>query len=69
VQKIDQLFNADGQIVNRLPPYVCALNQIELARAKLKDYVTMRNVLRDISIKSLQEITFEALNEITPEDA
>jgi transposase len=60
VQKIEQLFNADG----RLPPYMCALNPIELVRAKLKDYVTTRNVSRDISIKSFQEIILETLNKL-----
>jgi hypothetical protein len=68
VQKIDQLFNADGHALTRLLPYMFDLSPIELARTKLEDYVTTKNVSRDIGIKSLQEIIFEALNEITAED-
>ncbi|PSN54969.1 hypothetical protein C0J52_02351 [Blattella germanica] len=68
VFKIDQLFNAHGHSVLRLPPYMCELNAIELAWAKLKNFVRSKNVGGDINMTRLREIVLEGLNQITTED-
>jgi len=66
--KIDQLLNAHGHTVLRLPPYNCDLSPIELAWAKVKRYVRDRNTQGDLSLRRLRELTTEGIQSVTAED-
>ncbi|CAH2097973.1 unnamed protein product [Euphydryas editha] len=66
--KIDQLIRSHGHEVLRLPPYMCDLNSIELAWAKVKRDVREHNVNSDLSLKRLKEVTEMAINQVTEED-
>ncbi|PSN30179.1 hypothetical protein C0J52_27589 [Blattella germanica] len=47
---------------------MCELNAIELAWAKLKNFVRSKNVGGDINMTRLRKIVLEGLNQITTED-
>nr|CAH7720961.1 unnamed protein product [Callosobruchus chinensis] len=49
----------------RTPPYMCELNPIELAWAKLKFIVRSYNITGDFNITRLKEITVEAMSSIS----
>ncbi|XP_026330034.1 uncharacterized protein LOC113237640 [Hyposmocoma kahamanoa] len=66
--KIDEFIRSHGHVVVRLPPYMCDLNPIELAWAKLKSIVRQHNVNSDLSLKRLKEVTELALGQISEED-
>ncbi|KDR20723.1 hypothetical protein L798_04675 [Zootermopsis nevadensis] len=66
--KIDQLLNANGHIVIRLPPYMCDLSSIEVAWSKVKTYVCENNVTGDLSLKRLLDLTTEGIATVTAKD-
>jgi transposase len=68
IYKIDQIFKIRSHTVIRLPPYMCDLNPIELAWAKLKNLIRINNVLGDINMKRLRELELEATLQISRED-
>jgi transposase len=51
--KIDRILSDYGHTVVRLPPYMCDLNPIELAWAKIKRIVREHNVTADLSLQKL----------------
>lgn len=61
VYRIDQVLKAHGHTVVRLPPYMCDLNPIELAWAKVKRIVREQNITGDLSLKKLEEVTTNAM--------
>jgi hypothetical protein len=66
--RVDKLLESHGHSVVRLPPYMCELSPIELAWAKMKRHVRYGNTTRDISMKLIEELVMEGLNEITAAD-
>lgn len=66
--KIDEFIRSHGHVVVRLPPYMCDLNPIELAWAKVKRIVRHHNVSSDLSLKRLKEVTELAISQVTEED-
>lgn len=68
VFKIDSILSGHGHSVVRLPPYMCDLNPIELAWAKIKRIVREHNVTADLSLAKLLEVTNEAIQEVTADD-
>jgi hypothetical protein len=68
IYRIDKLFQSYGHTVLRLPPYMCELNAIELAWAKVKNTVRENNITGDLSLSKLQLATQEAINGVTKED-
>lgn len=65
---VDKLFQDHGHQVLRLPPYMCDLNPIELAWAKIKKYICEHNTAGEISLQALQTLTTEAVNNVTRDD-
>ncbi|KAJ4425606.1 hypothetical protein ANN_27802 [Periplaneta americana] len=55
--RVDQLMKQHVHSVLRLPPYMCDLNCIELAYAKIKHYVREHKPAGDLSLRTLQETT------------
>jgi transposase len=51
--KIYRILSDYGHTVVQLPPYMCNLNPIELAWAKIKRIVTEHNVTADLSLQKL----------------
>jgi hypothetical protein len=51
--KIDRMLETYGHALVRLPPYMCDLNLIELAWAKMKRSVRENNVTGDLSLQKL----------------
>jgi transposase len=68
IYKIDHIFDVHSHAVVRLPPYMCDLNLVELAWAKLKNLIRINNVLGDININRLQELVLESTLHISRED-
>ncbi|GLH15036.1 Uncharacterized protein GBIM_19437 [Gryllus bimaculatus] len=68
IYKIDELFTSRGHSVIRLPPYMCELNPIEMAWAKIKRLLKERNVNGDISTAKLLDLTNWAITHVTTED-
>ncbi|XP_063237876.1 uncharacterized protein LOC134539624 [Bacillus rossius redtenbacheri] len=66
--RVDHLLATQGHRVIRLPPYMCELNAIELAWAKLKRLVRENNTTGELSLQSLQIQTTQAMNSITCSD-
>lgn len=66
--RVDVEFQAKGHKLIRLPPYMCDLNPIELAWAKIKNYVRTRNTSGDMSLARLTELTEEAIQNVTASD-
>ncbi|CAH2099013.1 unnamed protein product [Euphydryas editha] len=66
--KIDELLKCHGHDVLRLPPYMCDLNPIELAWAKVKRLVREHNTTSDLSLTRLKEITEKTIKQVTKED-
>ncbi|CAK1584320.1 unnamed protein product [Parnassius mnemosyne] len=66
--KMDQLIRSHGHEVLRLPPYMCDLNPIELAWAKIKRVVREYNVNSDLTLTRLKEVTEMAINQVTEID-
>ena len=64
--KVDKLFKRHGHTV-RLPPYMCELNPIELAWAKIKRIIRENNTstLTTIELTNLAE---KAINDVSTED-
>jgi hypothetical protein len=65
IYKIDQIFNAHGHAVIRLPPNMCDFDPIELAWAKLKNPIRINNVSGDIKMNRLHESVLEATLQIS----
>nr|XP_034183419.1 protein FAM243A-like [Osmia lignaria] len=65
--KVDEIFKTHGHNVLRLPPYMCELNPIELAWAKIKRIIRENNNSTLSGIKLLN-LTTKAVDEITEED-
>jgi hypothetical protein len=61
--RVDKLLECHGHYVVRLPPYMCELSPIVLAWAKLKPHVRSRNTTGDMSMKRIEELVMEGLNE------
>ncbi|XP_050674221.1 uncharacterized protein LOC126971829 [Leptidea sinapis] len=66
--KIDEFIRSHGHVVVTLPPYMCNLNPIELAWAKVKRIVKNHNVTSNLSLSRLKEVTELALTQVTEED-
>ncbi|XP_047990121.1 uncharacterized protein LOC125229345 [Leguminivora glycinivorella] len=66
--KMDKLIKRHGHDVLRLPPYMCDLNPIELAWAKVKRLVRENNVTSDFSLARLKEVTEYAIMQVTQAD-
>jgi hypothetical protein len=64
----DQIFNVHGHAFIRFPPYMCDINPIELAWAKLKNLNRINSVSGDINMNRLQELVLEATLQISRED-
>lgn len=65
---INSLFEHYGHTVLRLPPYMCELNPIELAWAKVKSIVRKNNVTGNLNLAALKELTEKAIDAVTTED-
>lgn len=68
VYRFDEMLRLHGHTVLRLPPYMCELNAIELAWAKIKRVVREHNVTGNLSLTKLQEVTSNAIASVTPAD-
>lgn len=68
VYRIDSSLQAHGHTVLRLPPYMCELNPIEFAWAKIKYYIREHNTSGDMSLTRLQELSADAVNAVTAND-
>jgi transposase len=66
--KIDQFLSSKGHTVVRLPPYMCDLNPIELAWAKVKSYIRNCNCHGSLNFTELTEITEKAIMSVTEND-
>lgn len=66
--KIDTELASHGHTVLRLPPYMCELNAVELAWAKIKRLVREKNTTGDLSLKMLTELTESAISSVTKQD-
>lgn len=64
----DELLKLHGHKVCRLPPYMCELNAIELAWAKVKRLVRETNITADLSLTKLREVTENAMASVTTQD-
>lgn len=62
--KIDELIKNRRHTVLRLPPFMCELNSIELACARMKYYIRERNITGDMSITSLIDLTQGYINHV-----
>ncbi|MFS1564404.1 MAG: transposase [Candidatus Arsenophonus phytopathogenicus] len=65
---VDSVLREHNHTVLRLPPYMCVLNPIELAWAKVKRKVREYNVTGDFSEKRLREVICSALDSVTVDD-
>lgn len=65
VYRIDMALKKHGHSVLRLPPYMCDLNPIELAWAKVKRLVKEKNVCGDLSLAKLENTTKDAINAVS----
>ncbi|XP_046687431.1 uncharacterized protein LOC124373082 [Homalodisca vitripennis] len=68
VYRIDVALKRRGHAVLRLPPYMCELNPIELAWAKIKRVVKGNNIRGDLSLTKLEEATREAQSSVSKID-
>ncbi|XP_049779793.1 uncharacterized protein LOC126176676 [Schistocerca cancellata] len=68
VFEINKILEAHGHTVLRLPPYNCDLNPIEMAWAKLKNFVRGRNILGDICMTKLLQLVKEGFETISQDD-
>lgn len=68
IYRIDEILKSRGHIVIRLPPYMCDLNPIELAWAKMKRKIKEENITGDLSLTKLEEATKNAIDSITKID-
>lgn len=66
--QIDSILQSFGHTTIRLPPYMCDLNAIELAWAKMKRVIRDNNVTGDLSLKSLNNLTNVAVQSISADD-
>jgi len=66
--KIDQFLSSKGHTVVRLPPYMCDLNPIELAWAKVKNYIRNCNSHGSLNFTELTEITEQGIMSVTESD-
>nr|CAH7715033.1 unnamed protein product [Callosobruchus chinensis] len=62
---VDRIIREHRLTPLRTPPYMCELNPIELAWAKLKFIVRSYNITGDFNITRLKEITVEAMSSIS----
>ena len=65
---IDEIARANGHDILRLPPYYCQFNPIELIWAQVKRHVRTHNSNCDHSMKNVERLTREAIENITAED-
>ncbi|XP_046145849.1 uncharacterized protein LOC123989194 [Osmia bicornis bicornis] len=65
--RVDELFKRHGHNVLRLPPYMCELNPIELAWAKVKRIIRENNT-STLTATELIKLTETAINDVTTED-
>nr|XP_034195153.1 protein FAM243A-like [Osmia lignaria] len=65
--KVDELFKRHGHNVLRLPPYMCELNPIELAWAKVKRIIRENNT-STLTAVELTNLTEKAINDVSTED-
>ncbi|XP_029054109.2 probable inactive protein kinase DDB_G0270444 [Osmia bicornis bicornis] len=65
--RVDELFKRHGHNVLRLPPYMCELNPIELAWAKVKRIIRENNT-STLTATELLKLTETAINDVTTED-
>lgn len=65
VYHIDVELKKRGHSVLRLPPYMCDLNPIELAWAKVKRVVKEQNVKADLSLTNLENATKAAIESVS----
>jgi hypothetical protein len=67
IYKIDHILKTYGHAVVRQPPYMCDLNPIELAWAKIERIVRENIVTGDLSLQKLQ-VTKDTVALVTKED-
>ncbi|XP_064099871.1 uncharacterized protein LOC135210878 isoform X1 [Macrobrachium nipponense] len=65
--EIDQIAADHGHMINRLPPYSCMLNPIELIWAQVEHEIKNRNSNAEQSLESFEQIAREAIQEVTSE--
>jgi hypothetical protein len=65
---IDRILSDYGHTVVRLPPYMCDLNPIELAWAKIKRIVREHNVTADLSLQKLLQTARDAIGQVNQEE-
>ena len=63
--RVDDMAEAAGHKVLRLPPYHCELNPIELIWSQVKGYVAREN--RTFKLAEVERLSREALAAVTPE--
>ena len=66
--EIDELASAAGHKILRLPPYYCQFNPIELVWAQVKNKIKKHNSNSNQSMKKVEEITKQAIQEVTKEN-
>ncbi|XP_050293753.1 uncharacterized protein LOC126734256 [Anthonomus grandis grandis] len=64
----NKIIKSHGHTPLRTPPYMCELNPIELAWAKVKYIIRSRNITGNFSLTTLKQITEEAILLISRED-
>ncbi|XP_035228041.1 uncharacterized protein LOC118200213 [Stegodyphus dumicola] len=68
IYKIDNIINENGHRVVRLPPYHCDLNTVEYVWLSVKRLIRERNVIGDLSLENLKNLTQKALDEVTSQE-
>lgn len=66
--KIDNLITSYGHTPLRTPPYMCELNPIELAWARIKYLIRSSNTTGELSITRLKDVTNEAIASVTGDE-
>jgi transposase len=66
--KTYSIFSGYGHTAVWLPPYMCDLNPIGLAWAKIKRIVREHNVTAVLSLQKLLQTTNDAIRQVTQED-
>ncbi|XP_030754704.1 uncharacterized protein LOC115881383 [Sitophilus oryzae] len=65
---VDRIIREHGHTPLRTPPYMCELNPIELAWARLKFLIRSQNTTGNFTLSVLKEVTKGAMSLISPDD-